>query len=123
MNYFNSGDKVYTVGDIDQLERENAELKAQVEQLHKYIEDAKGWHNEESIGSALAESARAAFIAGYELCQSAQPIPAMLHHNLQGFSEKYANKLRQQANPFEKINKAHDEAKAALGRWIDEAGE
>ena len=33
MNYFNSGDKVYTVGDIDRIERENFELKAQVDRL------------------------------------------------------------------------------------------
>lgn len=33
MNYFNNGDKVYTVGDIDRLERENSELKSQVDSL------------------------------------------------------------------------------------------
>ena len=37
MNNFNTGDKVYTIGDIDRLERENAELKAQVEQLRSNL--------------------------------------------------------------------------------------
>ena len=36
MSNFNTGDKVYTIGYVDRLERENAELKAQVEQLRKY---------------------------------------------------------------------------------------
>lgn len=37
MNYFNSGDKVYTVGDIDRLESENAELKAKIAELQNGV--------------------------------------------------------------------------------------
>ena len=37
MNFYNNGDKVYTVGDIDRLERENAELKSQVEKLQQSL--------------------------------------------------------------------------------------
>lgn len=37
MSNFNTGDKVYTIGDIDRLERENAELKSQVESLRSAI--------------------------------------------------------------------------------------
>ena len=44
----------------------------------------------------LAERDKAAFIAGYELCQSTQPVPAMRHHNLHGFAEQYANRIQQQ---------------------------
>lgn len=35
MNNYNNGDKVYTFGDIEKLEAENAALRAQVEQLRK----------------------------------------------------------------------------------------
>jgi hypothetical protein len=38
MNIYNNGDKVYTVGDIERIERENSELKAQVELLRKALE-------------------------------------------------------------------------------------
>ena len=37
MSNFNTGDKVYTLGYIDRLERENAELKAQVELLQQSL--------------------------------------------------------------------------------------
>lgn len=65
-------------------------LQAQVERLQNYIEDAQGWYNGESLKARLAETAKAAFVAGYELCQSAQPFPAMCHHNVEGFAIKYA---------------------------------
>lgn len=38
-------------------------------------------------------------------------------------ADEYANQLRQQDNPPDKINKARDEASSALQNWINEAGD
>lgn len=87
------------------IEHENAELKAkiteqaeQIDSLNNYIDDAQGWYNEDSLKFKLAETAKKAFVSGYELCQSAQPMPAMINHNLHGFAEKYAVEISQQAS-------------------------
>ena len=76
--------------DLVQAELERDQLKAQVKRLQDYIEDAQGFYNGAPLKARLAEPAKAAFVAGYKLCQSAQPLPALHHHNVYGFAEKYA---------------------------------
>lgn len=96
MNYFNNGDKVYTVGDIDRLERENAELKLQVDQLLSALDDAFGYQGEHCPDWIYDKCYKAINDCVNEKCQ---------------------------ANPLEKINRARDESEVALQSWIDEAGD
>ena len=78
MNIYNNGDKVYTVGDIDRLERENTELKSQVELLRdaykavsKKIHDIDDTETDsEEIADALWQDLFQSLREGYEICQA-----------------------------------------------------
>ena len=120
-----------TQEDIDRLERENAELKSQVEQLRDFAELIVEWKEygfqkaqallDLTPMQCLAEVKAQAYKEGY--------VSALITHtdeptawcNEQAY--KHLEQIRQQANPFDKINKARDEASSALQNWINEAGE
>lgn len=140
MNFYNNGDKVHTVGDIDRLERENAELKAQVEQLRGGLNQAI-----ELLVTALVEPQQITDSEISELkdIEQATPAQCLAEVKAQALEDEArlwpddltecshvkssliesANELRRQANPFDKINKARDEASSALQNWINEAGD
>ena len=153
MSIYNSGDKVYTVGDIDRIERENAELKAQVEQLRfesacfdvdvirclktlafehnhcdiqRYMVLAKSCMdkisaNQPKLAEIKARAGRDGYIQGIDDWIGAERIYE--NFNIELKASEYANQIRQQANPSDKINKARDEASSALQNWINEAGD
>jgi hypothetical protein len=156
MSNFNTGDKVYTIGDIDRLERENAKLKAQVEQLQS-IADAFIENIEEvtELLSAYGDAPNIVLLvdalnqiaddiealptpaqclaevkarAVEDAASALKKLPSIFQTGSKEFNNgaevsaefllSCANQLRQQANPFVKINKARDEAKAALDNWV-----
>lgn len=63
-----------------------------------------------------AEVAKVAVISALRLYGE----PSMSVGEIDRLADRYADQLRQKANPFEKINKARDDAKAALDNWINE---
>ncbi|MDP5205474.1 hypothetical protein ORI99_00215 [Alishewanella sp. SMS9] len=128
-----------TQEDIDRLERENAELKAQAEQLQKLlyvlITDIE-WHHTKTAFVPIALAVKAANFKDAAKATPAQCLSEVKAQAVEDFvlnlkSMAYmkrelieeASQLRQQANPFDKINKSRDEASSALQNWISEAGD
>jgi len=94
MNNFNTGDKVYTIGDIDRLERENAELKAQVELLREmaYQKDAAMLMKYDLDGAACRRI--------YALLNDLIPAQCLAEVKAQAV-EAFATMLRNEAKLFE----------------------
>lgn len=126
MNIYNNGDRVYTVGDIERLERENDGLKTQVELLREaaqpIIDDYFNWMEVNDVDiQDLTESYQKVYDMMVNLNKKLLSAPAQCLTEIKaqagqaGFmagvecvtthdestiyaAEEYANQIRQQAN-------------------------
>lgn len=84
-----------------------AEIQAELDRLNALVGELTS-----SRGELQAQAGRAGFIAATDYDWDRHGPDDVIE-----MADRYADRIRQQANPFAEVHKARDEAKAALDNW------